>query len=109
MTRRPVIGHHHHTANNRKHPVPCSWQNSGPITLASDKAWGHRIWAETDPHTSDRARVWQAVSWWSYHRPVWTVLASWLRPKLARVEPLAPDHPALIDAAKALQRIIVMP
>ncbi len=77
--------------------------------LTVTQAWGHRIWAETDPHTSDRARVWQAVSWWSYHRPVWTVLASWLRPKLARVEPLAPDHPALIDAAKALQRIIVMP
>jgi hypothetical protein len=69
------------------------------------QAWGHRIWAETDPHTGDHA--WQAVSWWSYHHPIWTVLASWLRPQSARVEPLHHDHPALVDAAKALQRPLV--
>lgn len=72
--------------------------------LAVTQAWGHRIWSETDPHGGDRR--WQAVSWWSYHRPAWTVLGSWLRPEVIRVEPLDISHPALIDAAKALQRII---
>jgi hypothetical protein len=47
--------------------------------LTVTQAWGHRIWSETDPHTGDH--VWQAVSWWSYHRPIWTVLASWVRPR----------------------------
>lgn len=69
--------------------------------LAVTQAWGHRIWAETDAHGG---RSWQAVSWWSYHRPVWPVLASWLRPDFVRVEPLDLDHPAVIDAAKALHR-----
>ncbi|HUH69543.1 MAG TPA: RES domain-containing protein [Mycobacterium sp.] len=72
--------------------------------LSVTQAWGHRIWSETDPHTGERA--WQAVVWWSYHRPIWTVLASWLRPELIRVEPLNLEHPALIDAAKALGRIV---
>jgi hypothetical protein len=70
--------------------------------LTFTQAWGHRIWSETDPHSGHRA--WQAVSWWSYHRPFWTVLASWIQPKLVRVEPLTLDHPAIVDAAQALQR-----
>ncbi|OHU27852.1 hypothetical protein BKG82_02915 [Mycobacteroides chelonae] len=49
---------------------------------------------------------WQAVRWWSYHRPSWPVLASWLRPKLEQVELLDLDHPAIIDAAAALNRPI---
>ena len=72
--------------------------------LAVTQTWGHRIWSETDPHTGDHA--WQAVSWWSYHRPIWTVLASWLRPRLVGVEPLSLDHPAIIDAAEALHRVV---
>nr|WP_271209449.1 RES domain-containing protein [Rhodococcus wratislaviensis]GLK33996.1 hypothetical protein GCM10017611_08390 [Rhodococcus wratislaviensis] len=73
--------------------------------LTVTQGWGHRIWSETEPHNGDRA--WQAVSWWSYHRPQWSVLASWLRPELVRVEPLALDHPAILDAAKALQRTVM--
>jgi hypothetical protein len=72
--------------------------------LAVTQAWGHPIWSEADPHSGDHQ--WQAVSWWSYHHPVWTVLASWLRPEVVRVEPLDVAHPALLDAAKALRRII---
>lgn len=72
--------------------------------LAVTQAWGHRIWSEADPHSGDHQ--WQAVSWWSYHHPVWTVLASWLRPEVVRVEPLDVAHPALLDAANALRRII---
>jgi RES domain len=70
--------------------------------LTFTQSWGHRIWSETGPHTGHRA--WQAVSWWSYHRPFWTVLASWIQPKLVRVEPLTLNHPAIADAAQALQR-----
>jgi hypothetical protein len=72
--------------------------------LTVTQAWGHRIWSETEPRTRDHA--WQAASWWSYHRPIWTVLASWLRPELVGVEPLDLEHPALVDAAKALQRTV---
>lgn len=73
--------------------------------LSVTRAWGHRIWSETDRDTGER--VWQAVSWWSYHRPVWTVLASWRRPKVLRIEPLSLNHPALLDASSALQRPVI--
>jgi hypothetical protein len=73
--------------------------------LAVTQAWGHRIWSETDPHSGDHK--WQAVSWWSCHHPVWSVLASWPRPEFVRVEPLDIGHPALLDAATALQRIVL--
>jgi hypothetical protein len=36
LTSPTIIGHHYHTARDRKKPVPCSWQNGGPITLAGD-------------------------------------------------------------------------
>jgi len=68
-----------------------------PVT----QAWGHRIWSET---ATDGERQWQAVTWWSYHRPVWSVRASWERPELVRVEPLDLAHPAIVDAASTLYR-----
>ncbi|MFI6432888.1 hypothetical protein [Rhodococcus oryzae] len=49
------------------------------------------------------------MSWWSYHRPQWSVLASWLRPELVRVEPLHLEHPAIVDSAKALYRTLALP
>ena len=36
LTRTTILSHHHHTARDRNNPVPCSWQNGGPITLAGD-------------------------------------------------------------------------
>lgn len=70
-----------------------------PVT----RAWGHRIWSERS--TADPTeRQWQAVSWWSFHRPTWTVLASWSRPEVREVEPLHLDHPAVRDAADSLHR-----
>jgi len=71
--------------------------------LAVTQAWGHRIWAERDP---DQQRRWDAVQWWSYFRPSWTVLASWVRPTLCEVTPLTVDHPALQDAAVSLNRTL---
>ncbi|MBB3035910.1 RES family NAD+ phosphorylase [Hoyosella altamirensis] len=69
--------------------------------LAVTSTWGHRIWNETDTALPDAQR-WQAVQWWSFHRPSWTVLASWVRPQLQDVHELALDHPAILDAAQAL-------
>ncbi len=71
--------------------------------LAVTSAWGHRIWSETDPALPEERR-WQAIQWWSYHRPAWTVLASWQRPELHTVEPLTLAHPALIEASMSLYR-----
>lgn len=69
-----------------------------PVT----RAWGHRIWSETEPDGA--THTWQAISWWSYHRPLWTVLASWVRPELDHVEPLDLQHAAIRDAATTLHR-----
>ena len=71
--------------------------------LSVTQAWGSRIWNERDPHDSTRRR-WQAVQWWSYHRPFWDVLGSWEQPALDHVEDLDLDHAAVRDAAAALVR-----
>ncbi len=71
--------------------------------LAVTQTWGHRIWAKRD---SDHKRRWDAVQWWSYFRPSWTVLASWMRPTLCEVTPLSIETPALQDAAVSLNRKI---
>jgi len=73
--------------------------------LAVTQAWGHAVWAETDPH--DRAqRKWQAVGWWSYHHPTWSVLASWERPRFDHAEPLDLTHPAVTESARVLLRLL---
>jgi hypothetical protein len=36
LTGNHTVSHHQRTACNRNNPVPCSWQTSGPITLAGD-------------------------------------------------------------------------
>ncbi len=72
-----------------------------PVT----RAWGHRIWDERTPSDASE-RQWDAVQWWSYHRPIWNVIASWRRPELADVSPLHTKHPAIVDAASALSRVV---
>lgn len=69
---------------------------------AVTQAWGHRIWAMADP--GGAGRLWDAVSWWSYHRPSWPIVASWFRPELVDVQALDLDHPAIQEAATALVR-----
>ena len=73
--------------------------------LAVTQAWGHRAWSERDPHEPARRR-WDALSWWSFHRPSWTVPASWVEPEPVRVEELVLDHPAVRDAARAPGRVL---
>ncbi|HEX9833917.1 MAG TPA: RES domain-containing protein [Mycobacterium sp.] len=70
--------------------------------LAVTSEWAHRIWSQRSPAIDDRK--WQAVQWWSFHRPTWTVIASWERPKLVELEDLNLDHPAVVAAAKSLNR-----
>lgn len=70
--------------------------------LAVTSDWGHKIWAQRNP-AIDGTR-WRAVQWWSFHRPNWTVLASWERPEFVSAEPLELTHPAIVDAAAALYR-----
>ncbi|MGZ6840050.1 MAG: RES domain-containing protein [Frankiaceae bacterium] len=73
--------------------------------LAVTQRWGHEIWDERDPHDARRRR-WQAVQWWSYHHPSWPILASWARPEFVRAESLDLTHPAVVDAARALHRLL---
>ena len=72
--------------------------------LAVTQAWGRRVWNERDPHDAHQHR-WQAVKWWSYHRPSWSVIAGWKRPEFEGVEDLRLDHPVVRDAAAALSRV----
>ncbi len=48
---------------------------------------------------------WAGISWWSYHRPQWTLLTLWSTVHIAdeRVEDID-GHPALTDAAKVLAK-----
>lgn len=71
--------------------------------LAVTQSWGHRIWSERDPHDT-AARRWDAVSWWSFHRPSWTVTASWTEPEVQDISELTLDHPAIAEARQALLR-----
>lgn len=71
-----------------------------PVT----QAWAHRIWTERDTQDTSRRR-WDAIEWWSYHHPNWTILASWERPVLQEVVRLDCDNLAVRDAAEVLARI----
>jgi len=73
---------------------------------SATQAWALRIYRERN----DRGEsLWQGVRWWSYHRPQWRIQGYWgsRTPNLVSVEPLNMQHPALVDAATALRKIIV--
>jgi hypothetical protein len=70
--------------------------------LAVTSQWAHRIWSQRSAAVD--GRQWQAAQWWSFHRPVWTVIASWERPTLVALERLDLDHTAVVAAAKSLNR-----
>lgn len=48
---------------------------------------------------------WSGVTWWSIHRPQWTLVCLWALDalRLEAVEPLA-GHPALVEAADRLSK-----
>lgn len=49
--------------------------------------------------------VWSGLSWWSYRRPQWTVVAVWSIAALtvAAIDAI-PGHPALVGAARVLAK-----
>jgi len=53
-----------------------------------------------------REGQWIGFRWWSYYDPRWYSYALWERSRLSveRVEPLALDHPAVVEAADVLRR-----
>lgn len=73
-----------------------------PVT----QAWALRIFEEQ--RSGDGDPLWDAVRWWSYHRPLWQVLGFFRNPPLAvKVEPLSLAHTDVVDAARSLHRLIV--
>ena len=65
-------------------------------------------WLQQDSHGKG------GFSWWSYWRPSWTVAMAWADPDnptypditIDDVEPLHKEHPAVLNAARSLQRPI---
>ncbi len=56
-----------------------------------------------DVYAEDR---WAGISWWSFHRPQWTLVALWAADNLAdvQIDDLA-GHPAIEDAAVTLAKL----
>lgn len=60
----------------------------------------------------DGSRRWAGLTWWSFHRPIWTNAALWATDTepsplaLQRVEQLDLDHPAIVDASAELVRTV---
>lgn len=52
------------------------------------------------------AQRWDGVRWWSWHDSRWYSYGMWDRSDLSvtSVEPLALDHPAVVEAAQVLRR-----
>lgn len=66
------------------------------------QAWALRIFQEKN---ADGQRTWQGVRWWSYQRPQWRVLGLWGADlECVEVQELQIGHPAVVDAATALNR-----
>lgn len=61
------------------------------------QAWALRVFEE---------RRWGGVRWWSYHDPRWGSHGIWAVDALhvEEVQPLALDHPAILEAAEVLNR-----
>lgn len=71
---------------------------------AASQKWALRIFKEVN-FSGDP--LWCGVEWWSFHRPHWRVLALWgVIPDPVRVEQLDLTHPAVVDAANSLGRVI---
>ena len=51
--------------------------------------------------------AWAGMSWWSMHRPQWTLYVIWIPELLSveRVEPIA-GHPALLDSSRLLAKYV---
>lgn len=61
------------------------------------QAWARKAFA---------TKRWAGVRWWSYYDPRWFAYGLWDRRelKVAGIEPLSLDHPAIVQAAGVLRR-----
>jgi hypothetical protein len=74
---------------------------------SATQSWALRIFEEAD-HKGDPS--WQGIQWWSFHRPYWRILGLWgVTPQVIKVEPLFLSHPAVLDAADALGKVVNPP
>lgn len=74
---------------------------------SATQSWALRVFEEADTNGDP---LWSGIRWWSFHRPHWSVFGFWgLQPKCLAVEELTISHPAVIDAATSLNRIVVAP
>ncbi|WP_155345846.1 RES domain-containing protein [Acrocarpospora pleiomorpha] len=72
---------------------------------SATQSWALRIFLERNGSGS---RCWDGVRWWSFHRPSWRIVGYWgdEPPRLVKVESLGLEHEAVIDAARALNKLI---
>jgi hypothetical protein len=66
--------------------------------------WALTVYEERD---YKGARSWAGVEWWSFHRPHWRVMGLWdIAPAAMNVDDLDLTHPAVVDAAASLKRVV---
>jgi hypothetical protein len=57
-----------------------------------------------------RARRYNGIRWWSFHRPQWRVYCLWeIDPAIAQIEQLTMSHIAVQSAARALAKAVTTP
>jgi len=73
---------------------------------SATQSWALRIFNERNDAGQ---RMWQGVSWWSLHRPQWKLMGLWgsITPSVVSVEQLDTKHPAVVDAANTLRKVII--
>jgi hypothetical protein len=70
----------------------------------STQRWALSVYAERN-HAGDR--IWAGVEWWSFHRPHWGIMGLWdVAPAAMHIDDLDLTHPAVVDAATSLRRVI---
>lgn len=85
-------------------PEPLAERGLIPSSIATrdrtrTQAWAARIFEE---------RRWSGVRWWGYHEATWGSIGLWRTTgmRVKSIEPLTLDHPAVIEAADRLGRLI---
>jgi hypothetical protein len=68
--------------------------------------WSLKVFGEVDLRGQ---RKWHGIRWWSFQRPHWSAVGYWEKAGLTvlKVEDLDVAHPAVIDAASSLCKMII--
>ncbi|WP_082930049.1 RES family NAD+ phosphorylase [Mycobacterium sp. 1164966.3] len=71
---------------------------------AATQRWALSVYEECN-YKGDQ--LWSGVEWWSFHRSHWRVMGLWgVTPAALAVDELDLTHPAVVDAAASLRRVI---